>query len=67
MGQCSIVVKSTASGVELLEFKSQLLSLMSCVFGASDLTSLCLSFPICKMGNNGRVYLNALICAKWLE
>ena len=63
MGQCSTVLKSTASGGELLEFKSYLLSLMSCISGTSDSTSLCLSFPICKMGDNSRIFL----CENWMD
>lgn len=57
MGQCSIVVESTISGIRLLGFKSQLLSFMSCMILASYLTSLCLYFPICKMENNSRIYM----------
>lgn len=63
MGQCSIVIKSTISGIRLLGFKSQLLSLKSCVIWASYLTSLCLHFPICKRGNHSRIYL----CGNWMH
>lgn len=55
MGRCSTVVKSTASELNYWSSNPNF-CLMSCIFGTSDSTSLCLSFPICKMGDN-RLFL----------